>query len=170
MMVLPEKNKNNILLYGYGNPGRQDDGLGPAFIDTIETRLQELNIKGVELDSNYQLNIEDAANIADKDLVIFIDASVEDISDFYMTKVKPSAEASFTMHAASPAFILDLCQRIYQKTPETWLLHIKGYEWEMKEALTEKAVQNLEKAIVYILDILKNQNENTIHNGMFSPN
>ena len=30
---------SSILIYGYGNPGRQDDGLGPTLVDALETWL-----------------------------------------------------------------------------------------------------------------------------------
>ena len=46
-----------ILLLGFGNPGRQDDGLGPALVQAIE----EMEIPGVRAEADYQLNIEDAA-------------------------------------------------------------------------------------------------------------
>jgi hypothetical protein len=51
------------------------------------------------------------------------------------------------MHAVSPAFVLNLCQKLFSKTPETWLLHLKGYQWEFEEKLSEKAKNNLEAAL-----------------------
>ena len=136
----------NTLIYGYGNPGRQDDGLGSAFVD----RIQESIGNNVQCDTNYQLNIEDAANIAEFDTVIFVDASKEDIEDFKFTEVTPSDQVSFTMHAVSPAYVLHLCESIYKKSPKTYLLHIKGYEWEMREELTSKGKENLEKALEFL--------------------
>jgi len=61
-----------ILVIGYGNLGRLDDGLGPAFAE----RVQALDLSGVTVESNYQLNIEDADLIAQFDVVVFADASV----------------------------------------------------------------------------------------------
>ena len=54
------------------------------------------------------------------------------------------------MHAVSPAYVLDLCQKIFHKSPETYLLHIKGYEFELIEELTPKAKENLEKAVAFL--------------------
>ena len=144
-----------ILLYGYGNPGRQDDGLGPRFIDKIKDWIEQEKIDSIKTDSNYQLNIEDANEIADKDLVIFIDASIEPIENFCITKVTPNSKIEFTMHAAAPSFILSLCNKLYQKYPDTYLLHIKGYEWELKEELTEKGEKNLIAALEIMKIILK---------------
>jgi hydrogenase maturation protease len=147
-----------ILLYGYGNPGRQDDGLGNQFIEMMEEWITKNNIEGIELDSNYQLNIEDADAISDKDIVVFIDASVEDINDFYIDKVDPSnAKVEFTMHAVSVGFVVSLCNQLYDKYPEVYLLHIKAYEFDFGEGLTEKATKNLDKAVVFMQNKLANK-------------
>jgi hydrogenase maturation protease len=146
-----------ILLYGYGNPGRQDDGLGNEFIYHFERWIQNEKLHNIEVDSNYQLNIEDADAIAAKDIVIFVDASVEPIKDFVLTKVKPSgARIEYTMHSSSASFILELCQKLYNKSPETYLLHIKGYEYEFKEGLTDAAEKNLFSALDFLKDKIKN--------------
>jgi len=42
------------LLYGYGNPGRQDDGLGPLFIQRIEKRLTDEQIERLKIAANQQ--------------------------------------------------------------------------------------------------------------------
>ncbi len=141
----------NTIIYAYGNPGRQDDGLGNRLIEELEKWAGKETIENLYLESNYQLNIEDAANISDKDIVIFVDASVENIRDIQFSEVKPSEDKSeFTTHASSPAFILALCIKIYNKHPKTYLLHIKGYEWEFKEELSAPAEKNLRKAFTFI--------------------
>ncbi|MCB2219313.1 MAG: hydrogenase maturation protease [Bacteroidetes bacterium] len=149
----------NILIYGYGNPGRQDDGLGNAMIEKLESWVKSQKMKGIHFDSNYQLNIEDAAEIAKRDLVIFVDASTEDIDDFILTQVNASTDVAFTSHAASPGYIVGLCKDIYKTIPPTWLLHIRGYEWEFKEGLSTKAKQNLEDAYELMKEKLENPQE-----------
>ncbi|MCK4678666.1 MAG: hydrogenase maturation protease [Bacteroidales bacterium] len=145
-----------ILLFGYGNPGREDDGLGNAFIEFIEPWIKEKKLSNIEVDSNYQLNIEDSETISDKDIVVFIDATIEPIDAVILTRVDPSeAKIEFTMHASSPSFILDLCNKLYNKNPETYVLRIKGYEWEFKEGLTPKAHSNLLKALDFMKDRIK---------------
>ena len=140
-----------ILIYAFGNPGRQDDGLGNRIVEELEPWLRERGIDHVELESNYQLNIEDADTIKDMDIVVFVDASIEDIDGFHMGEVKPSkGRSEFTMHAASPAYILALCIKLYQKHPQTYLLQIRGYEWEFLEKLSTQAAMNLASALAFI--------------------
>ena len=45
-----------ILLIGFGNPARADDGLGPALAEEIESK----NIPDVTVETDYQLTIEDS--------------------------------------------------------------------------------------------------------------
>lgn len=145
-----------ILIYGYGNPGRQDDGLGPQCALIIDEWIQKEMISNIFTDSNYQLNIEDAAEIANYDIVIFADASVVDIQDYKLEEVlADDASIEFTMHAVSPAYVLDLCRKIYGKEPKTYVLHIKGYEFDFIEELTEKSRNNLEKACEFIKEFVK---------------
>jgi len=145
-----------ILLYGYGNPGREDDGLGNAFIELIEPWIKENKLSNIEIDSNYQLNIEDSETISSKDIVVFIDATIEPIEDVILTRVDPSeAKIEFTMHAVSASFILDLCNKLYNKYPDTYVLRIKGYEWEFKEGLTKNAHNNLLIALDFMKDRIK---------------
>ena len=64
------------LVYGIGNVGRQDDGLGIRLIQRLSDRIKELGKdETLVLESNYQLSIEDALLISTFDVAIFIDAS-----------------------------------------------------------------------------------------------
>ena len=160
MTARENNNKNSkpgILIYGYGNPGREDDGLGNAFVEAIRLWIEKNRLTHIEIDSNYQLNIEDADIMAKNDLVLFVDATEEPIEDFCITSVEPSdSRVEFTMHAVSPAFVLDICQKIFKKNPQTYLLHIKGYQWDFKEELSPEGEKNLNKALEFIKPLLLN--------------
>ncbi len=135
-----------ILIYGYGNPGRQDDGLGNELVRRLESWVSAQGLSGIEFDSNYQLNIEDAEAILGQDIVVFADASTEDIDDFALTPVSAESKVSFTTHAASPGYIVQLAKELFGRIPQVYLLHIKGYEWDFKEGISEKASINLARA------------------------
>jgi len=145
-----------ILVYGYGNPGRQDDGLGNELVRRLEEWVIAEGLVDIAFDSNYQLNIEDADAVAQNDLVIFADSSEEDIEDFCLSSVDGKGKLAFTTHAASPSYIVKLCQELFQKNPRVFLLHIKGYEWAFQEGLSDKAEENLVKALDFMKMMLKN--------------
>jgi hydrogenase maturation protease len=148
------KSQVKTLVYGYGNPGRGDDGLGPAIAEKIQAWVAENNVPGVDTDSNYQLNIEDAYNIKDYDIVIFADASYEDIEHFIIEKVTPDEKTAFNTHSVSAGFVLNLCNKMYGKEPQVFLLHLKGYDFELKEELSDRAVSSLEMAYNYLVNII----------------
>ncbi|MFO8066873.1 MAG: hydrogenase maturation protease [Bacteroidales bacterium] len=143
---------NKTLIYGYGNPGRQDDGMGARFVELVDKWIEESNVEGIDTDCNYQLNIEDAAIIGEYDTVFFIDASiVEEVDSFRLDKIEPDdASIEFTMHAVSTAYVVDLCRKIYGKYPEAYVMHIKAYEFDFKEELTPKAQQNMIEAFEFL--------------------
>jgi len=143
-----------VLVYGYGNPGREDDGLGIAFTEQLEKWAEQNKLEHFYFDMNYQLNIEDAFEISGYDAVLFVDASTELIEDFIVSKVEPSDKVNFTMHSASPSYISHLCKQIYDVEPLTYLIHIKGYNWSMKEGISEEALSNLSQTITHMQKLL----------------
>lgn len=140
-----------VLVYGIGNVGRQDDGLGVRLVE----RLEEAGFSdAVTLEANYQLNVEDALLISEYDLVIFADASVEEVAPFSVRPVMPEPHFGFSSHALNMSGVLSLCNELYGRKPRTFLLEIPGYEWEIKETLSEKAQSNLENAFLSLKEAL----------------
>ena len=142
------------LIYGYGNAGRMDDGIGERFVEMVDKWIEEEKIENLFTDCNYQLNIEDAATVSEYDAVVFVDASiVEDVENFRREKVEPNdATIEFTMHAVSTSYVIDLCRKIYNKTPDAYVLHVRAYEFDFKEEMTPRAVENMLDAFVFLKD------------------
>ncbi len=133
-------------MIGYGNPGRLDDGLGPAFAERIEA----LNLPGVLVDSDYQLSVEDAARISNVDIAIFADAAVDGDGPFYFKEVTPEPAVSFTSHSVSPGQVYSLAQTLFHAQVNAYVLGIRGYEFnEFGERLCDKAKDNLEQAVQF---------------------
>jgi Ni,Fe-hydrogenase maturation factor len=64
------KKLDRTIILGIGNNGRQDDGLGWLFLDSLKDLESKLT-----LEYRYQLQIEDAELISNYKTVIFVDAS-----------------------------------------------------------------------------------------------
>lgn len=143
-----------ILVYGYGNPGRQDDGLGYETARIIEAG----NYNNVISDYNYQLNVEDAVALSDTDAVIFVDASTAACEPFEFYKIEAEKSAAFTTHSMSPESVLSICRDVYSRQPLAYVLAIRGYEWELIEGLTDKAAENLTKACEFLNGLLSSAN------------
>lgn len=133
------------LIYGIGNAGRQDDGLGWAFIDRLEARQP---LPRAEMRRTYQLNLEDADLISGFARVLFVDATKDPaIPSFALTRPQPKLDVSFISHAISVPSILETAKRCFRCIPEVYLLAIRGYEWELQVGLTQPAEHNLSSAL-----------------------
>jgi hydrogenase maturation protease len=139
-----------VLILGYGNPGRQDDGLGPAAAAAIE----QLGLPNVQIEIDYLLAIENAADAAEADLVLFVDAAKSGPEPFEVHELRPSDEIAFTSHLVKPEVVLGICRKCYEREPRALLIAIRGYEFELEEALSDRARRNLEEAIGYLQSIL----------------
>ena len=149
-------NARPVLVYGYGNPGRQDDGLGIALAEQVEAWATAENIPGLVFDSNYQLNAEDALAVAESRAVVFIDATKEEMEPFAFRRLSPQAEIAFSTHAMAPESVLALAAELYDERPPAWLLAIRGHAWEPNEPPTAAAQVNLAAARDFLQQWLRN--------------
>ena len=140
-----------ILVLGYGNPGRQDDGLGPA----VAAGIDRLGLSNITAYDNYQLNIEDALEVAEHDVVWFVDAAKAGPSPYDVRDLSPAPTIEFTSHIVAPEAILAIARQFYGKTPRAFLLAIRGYQFEFVEELTEGAADNLRIALNMLTDRIR---------------
>ena len=139
---------SNLLIIGFGNPGRLDDGLGPAFAAAMEAK----DLPGVTVDSDYQLTVEDAVVVAEHPVVLFADADVAGAEPFYIRPATPAADSmTFSTHHVSIEGVLALTRDMFNATPEAYVIGIRGYELnEFGERLSPKAQANLDAAIGHV--------------------
>jgi hydrogenase maturation protease len=141
-----------VLVYGYGNPGRLDDGLGPALAD----RLAASGLPGVTVETNYQLAVEDAAAVAEHDVVVFADASIEGPDPFSFTRLTPRPDASFTTHVLPPEALLAIAGEHFGAETPGYLLAIRGHEFdEFGEYLSKPARDNLAAAEAFLTEVVR---------------
>jgi hydrogenase maturation protease len=139
---------DKILLYGYGNPGRGDDGLGPALASAIEA----LAMPGIDVDANYQLTVEDAAEIDHYSAVVFADAAVQGPSPFGFFRIDDSAvgHLGWTSHSVSPAQVVALARDLFSSKVKAYALGIRGYQFgDLEEVLSAGAKENLAEAVAF---------------------
>lgn len=144
------------LLIGIGNPGRGDDGIGPALVERLAEAEPESIREGAVVPAasgaadavwKYQLNIEDAALVRDYERVVFADASAEDDPGAAsLQPLGPESVITFTTHELPPGSVLALCQELYGRAPEAWLLAVGGSSWELGQDLSETARAGLNRA------------------------
>jgi hydrogenase maturation protease len=143
-----------ILVIGYGNPGRGDDGLGPALIEQLEA----LAIPGVTLESDYQLTIEHAALAAEHDIVVFADAAADAESLYYFREVSPTSVDAFTSHGVTPGEVLALASSCFKASPAGYLLGMRAQTLDrFEEGLSAAAREGLDAALEHLREFLAAQ-------------
>jgi hydrogenase maturation protease len=133
-----------LLLLAVGNASRGDDALGPLLAERIEA----LHLPGVEVQSEYQLQIENSLDLLGRRAVLFVDASVSVPAPCALTELHPARDASFSTHAQSPAAVLQsYLDTVGEAPPPAWLLAIRGEAFELGEPLSAAAGANLAAAV-----------------------
>lgn len=142
-----------VLLIGYGNPGRLDDGLGPALVE----ELQKLAIANLDVEADYQLTVEDACTAAAHDVVIFADATVKGDAPFAFRRVDPlGRRPGCGSHTVEPEEVAGLAQELFGARTAFYTLAIRGFEFdEYREVLSEKARKNLMQALQFVANVLR---------------
>ena len=149
-----DRDGDKVLLIGFGNPGRCDDGLGPALAEAVE----RLRIPHVTVEADYQLNVEDAAVVSEHDVVVFADADTSGPEPLGFQRIEPVRALSFSSHSVRPQALLALAADLFSKQVPGYLLGIRGYEFnQYAERLSSRAKTNLEAAIRFIEPLLRNR-------------
>jgi hydrogenase maturation protease len=144
----PEK---RLLVLGYGNPSRGDDGLGPRLVEALEGKPA----RGVDFEVGFQLAIEDAATVSEYARVLFVDADASGKAPFRAVPIGPSETLEFTSHDVSAQTVLAICEESFGAAPAAWLLAVCGYEFGFAEKLSSGAEENLRSATAFVRTLIE---------------
>ncbi len=142
--------KPRVLVFGYGNPARGDDALGPLLLERLQARRFQSPLDSIELEclTDFQLQIEHALDMLNREMVVFVDAHTRCPPPCTLQRVEPRADFSHTTHALSPAALLQVFEDIHPglALPPCFLLSIRGYRFELGESLSPTAEDHLAAA------------------------
>jgi hydrogenase maturation protease len=139
----------SILLIGYGNPGRGDDGLGPALAAAIEA----MDLIGVTVEIDYQLTVDHAALIAAHEVVVFADAMMGLATPYSFYEIGTAEPETLGSHQVTPEAAVALAKLLFGRAPPGWVLAMAGEEFgEVKEGLSSRARDNLLLATAFLTE------------------
>jgi len=152
--MIPLSSGERLLIYGIGNPGRQDDALGVRVVERLEVEHLPAT---VTLEANYQLTPEDALTLSAHDVVIFVDATVaaDAPAPYALRPVEPQAVNAFSSHTLGMGTVLELCVRLYGRAPRAYALALPAYEFEVNAELSPPAAVNLARTCDALLSLLE---------------
>jgi hydrogenase maturation protease len=135
-----------VLVFGWGNPSRGDDALGPLAVERLRERAQAAN--EVDFLDDYQLMVEHALDLAGRERVLLVDASASGGAPFEISAPRAAADAALTTHALSPQALLRVYRDVHgAEPPPCTLLAIRGERFGLGEPLSPAAEAHLESAL-----------------------
>ena len=137
-----------LLVLAWGNLSRGDDALGPLCVAALREQLPDFLQEQVAFLDDYQLQIEHALDLVDRQRVLFIDASLNCTAPFQVSQPKPARDTSFTSHALSPQALLQVYQELQGvPPPPCTMLAIRGDQFELGQAPGAQALAHLASAV-----------------------
>ena len=143
--------KAPTLIFTWGNPSRGDDAIEPRIYDL----LQEKAYDAVELLTDFQLQVEHAVDLEDRDRILFVDASASGQEPFEFYELHAESDNSYTTHALSPSSLLSVFTQVnHTDPPPAFMLSVRGYSFELGESLSAQAQENIVQAVTRIEALL----------------
>lgn len=158
-----------LLILGYGNPDREDDGVAWHILRAVALKLglpapesYESNFpQDDRLDFTFtlQLTPEMAEDINAYGYVCFVDAHTGNIPEpVRLIPVESEFQASPFTHHLTPQSLLSLCETIYTKRPQAALLSVLGRRFLFSRQLSEETAKLVPQAVELIWDWINARN------------
>jgi hydrogenase maturation protease len=125
-----------LLVIGYGNTLRSDDGAGPRVAEALEL----MNLSGMRTLSCPLLSPELAEPVSQAERVVFVDAALE-TRELELRPLAPADSTQLMAHAAEPATVLALARDVFGHAPQAWLLTLPVENMEIGEKLSARTEQ-----------------------------
>lgn len=136
-----------ILVLGYGNPDREDDGVAWHILARLAVLLGQPVPPGPEdpfdehlpvtLLFSLQLTPDMTETISQFDYVWFVDAHTGRVpSEMHIEPVQPQFQASPFTHHFTPQSCLSLAQALYNHSPSCELISVRGYSFGFNRQLS----------------------------------
>ena len=139
----PQSAPAGLLVIGYGNTLRRDDGVGPKVAEAVAA----LGLPGVRTLACPLLTPELAEAASQAQVVIFVDAAVDAPREVTQRALAPAASSQVMTHAASPATLLALARDVFGHLPEAWLVTVPVEDLGIGDELSPLAQRGFDQAV-----------------------
>jgi hydrogenase maturation protease len=142
-----------LLVFGWGNDARGDDGLGPLLIAALAQRLNADQRLRCELLQDHQLQPEHCLDLVGRQRVLFVDADPRIDAPCAARPVQPARDPSFSTHALSPAALLWTYRQVHRAAPPpATVLSLRARRFGLGEAASAQGHEAVAAALVWALD------------------
>lgn len=148
---------DRCLVVGCGNTLRGDDGVGPYVIERLREALGA-EAANTRLMAVPQLDVTLVTEICKANLVVFIDARVDENRDAVtIARIGPAADPVtpyHTSHTLSMPVLLRLARDWYGSAPDCYAVMPKGYDFAVWDGLSDRAREAASQAEREVMEIL----------------
>lgn len=135
-----------LLVFGYGNPLREDDGIGPAITEQLRDTLRNPSI---QYEIAHQPLPEHAELFASSSSLLLIDCQEgPDIGGITIRSVDRDAPKSATPHQVGLDAILAMSRTLYDHQPATTLLTIESNRLGYSDRLSSVMWENFKPILL----------------------
>ncbi len=152
-----------MLIVGYGNPDREDDGVAWHILERLAKRLGRPgpaqaaeSLEGADgvpdLLCLLQLGPDLAETVVDYDRVCFVDAHTGAYAeDVRFEEIVAQFQTSPFTHHMTPATVLALTAMLHMRAPQGAVVSVRGYQFGFAHALSPATAQLAEAAVERIM-------------------
>jgi hydrogenase maturation protease len=146
-----------VLIFAIGNESRGDDALGPLLLRELDAWLKANALSDqFELQEDFQLQVEHAMDMRERQLVLFIDAGMDTRAPFDFYRAQTSDTQVLYSHALAPEALLKVYAQFYQESAQdVFILCVCGERFELGEGLSHPAVERLALAFEFCKKLLQ---------------
>ena len=137
----------HLVVFGWGNLSRGDDGVGPLLL----ARIEQAGWPDAILIEDFQLQLEHALDLQGAELALFLDAGSGTPAPFHFREIFAQKGMTHTSHALSPESVLAVYAQVTgQPPPPSFLLCLRGESFELGEGLSAAATTRQEEAWAFL--------------------
>jgi hydrogenase maturation protease len=141
-----------LVIFGWGNVSRGDDGIGPLLL----SRIEQTGLQGALLIEDYQLQLEHALDLEGGELALFLDAGKGTPAPFSFHEIFEQKGMTHTSHALAPESVLAVFRQVTNKIPPpAFLLCVRGEDFELGAGLSTDGATRLEQASTFLQRLLE---------------
>ena len=142
-----------VLIVGYGNPLRGDDGIGWHAAGLLAGAPR---LAGAKVLARHQLTPELAEDIGRASLVVLVDASADDDAgsvSVQRVETEPPAATTWSHHL-DPAALAGLAEALYGATPPIFLVSVGASSFAAGDRLSTTLERTLPNIVEVVADVI----------------
>jgi hydrogenase maturation protease len=144
---------DNVLVIGYGNTLRTDDGLG---WHAAERLAADPRLAGTTVIGRHQLTPELALDVSRAGLVVFVDASHGPPAGTFTIEWLPATARNGTgwSHILNPSSLVDLARELYGHVPEVAVIRVGVESLAFGDRLSPTAEASLPGLVDAVVELI----------------